>query len=323
MNNYKNKKCLVTGGTGLIGRAVVKLLCDSGAIVTSVSLDNIQLEEKATYLKRDLRYYGDCFEITQDKDYVFHIAGIKTSPAVTNTKPATMSIPALMVNTNILEACRVNKVGKVLFTSSIGAYAQADLLKEENAYDGQPMDFLAGWVKRMGEFQIQGYAKEYGLKWVITRLVNTYGIGDGFDPDNAMFVPSLMAKVYRGDNPVIVWGDGTAVRDMAYSEDIALGILQAMVYVNDPLPVNLGSGRGYSVKEVVEVLKCIVPFNYEFDTTKPSGVPKRVMDIQKARKFGYKPATSLLEGLRKTWDWFIEHPNEYKKRQNYFKENEK
>lgn len=320
MNEYKNKKCLVTGGTGLIGRAVVKLLCDMGAKVTSISLDDIQLDKRVNYLKQDLRYYENCLEITQGKDFVFHIAGIKASPAITNTKPSTMSIPALMVNTNILEACRVNNVGKVLFTSSIGAYAQAEILKEENAYDGQPMDFLAGWVKRMTEFQIQSYQKEFGLQWVITRLASIYGKGDNFDPDNAMFVPSLMAKVYRGDNPVIVWGDGSAIRDVVYSEDIAFGIIQVMTYVNDPSPVNLGSGKGYSVREVVETLKCIVPFDYELDTTKPSGVPKRVMDIEKAKKFGYEPKTTLSEGLRKTLGWFIKHPDEYKKRQNYFEE---
>ncbi len=321
MNEFKNKNVLVTGGTGLIGRAVVKLLCDEGAIVTSVSLDNIKPDMRCDYLQEDLRDYSTCLSLTHKSDYVFHIAGIKASPGITNTKPSTMSIPALMCNTNVLEACRENKVGKVLFTSSIGAYEQADLLKEENAYKGQPMDFLPGHVKRMAEYQIQGYEQEFNkCQFVCVRLANCYGTGDNFDPDNAMFIPSLMAKVRRGDNPVIVWGDGTAVRDFVYSEDVAKGILQIMLGVRDPLPVNLGSGNGYSVSHILHTLQMIVPFVYEYDLTKPQGVKIRVLDISKAKSFGYSPDTPLFEGLKKTWDWFNDNYNEYRQRKNYFKE---
>jgi GDP-L-fucose synthase len=318
---YANKKILVTGGTGLIGRQLVPMLCDLGAIVTLVSLDDLTFDDRTLYLKCDLRYYEDCLRITREKDFVFHLAGIKTSPAITDSRPATMSIAPLQINTNVLEACRVNKVPKVLFTSSIGAYAQADILKEEDAYKGEPMDFLPGQVKRMAEYQIQGYEKEYGLKWVIVRLTNTYGPGDNFDPDNAMFIPSLMAKIYRGDNPVVINGDGSAVRDFAYSRDIAKGILQAMAYVKDIWPVNLGSGFYTDVKNVLETLRLlrfITRFNYEFDDSKASGVRMRVLDISKARNFGYSPCTILANGLWETWDWFIHHPEEYKERKNYF-----
>jgi GDP-L-fucose synthase len=238
MSEYKDKKCLVTGGTGLIGRQVVDLLVDEGASVKVISLDDLKLNPTALYSKVNLIEPIVSVIATTGKDYVFHLAGIKASPDITNKRPATMSIPPLQINTNVLEACRINKVPKVLFTSSIGAYANSVILTEDNAYSGEPMDKEPGQVKRMAEVQIQSYEKEFGLKWVITRITNSYGIGDNFNPDNGMFVPSLMAKILRGDNPVVIYGDGTNVRDFAYSKDIARGILQMMINSKDTQPIN-------------------------------------------------------------------------------------
>lgn len=315
---YQYKKVLVTGGTGLIGRQVVPLLCDWEADVTIVSLDDLEVDKRARHLYCDLRYYNDCLRVTKGYDFVFHLAGIKANPNITNKKPATMSIPALQVNTNVLEACKEHKIKKVLFTSSIGAYAQSDILMEVNAYHGEPMDFLPGHVKRLAEYQIQAYAKEFKLDWVVVRLSNTYGPGDNFDPDNGMFISALMAQIYRGDNPVKIWGNGTAIRDFTYSKDIAKGILQAMAYASETWPINLGSGKGYSVRDVVKTFKKYVDFKTVFDLDKPTGVPKRILDISKARKFNFNPSTSLFQGLKETWDWFMRNPDEYKLRQNYF-----
>lgn len=323
--NYKNKKCLVTGGTGLIGRKVVELLLKEGAIVNVVSLDEIRFNpheykygNHIDYHTADLRDYDNCLDFTFGMDFVFHLAGIKASPDITNKRPATMSISALQVNTNVLEACREHGVKDVLFTSSIGAYApSSDILKERNAYIDPPMDFLPGQVKRMAEYQIEGYRKEYGLNYTSVRLANCYGEGDNFNPDNGMFIPSLMAKVLRGDNPVKIWGDGTAIRDFVYSGDVARGILQMMETGYNP--VNLGSGRGYTVKEVVESLIEVVEFKYQFDTTEPTGVSKRVLDISKAESEGYVSTTSLKDGLKKTWEWFKANPKEYERRLNVFR----
>jgi GDP-L-fucose synthase len=124
-----------------------------------------------------------------------------------------------------------------------------------------------------------------------------------------------------------VWGDGSAVRDFAYSRDVAEGVILALHYgtrrsVSDPLGyVNLGSGKGVTIKELVETLHSFLSFNYRFDTTKPSGFPRRVMDIQKAKKMlHYKPMTALRQGLEETWNWFIKNEKEYLKRKNYFVE---
>lgn len=322
---FKKSKILVTGGTGMIGRAIVKYLCDAGANVTSVSLDNLNTDSRAHHLNLDLTQFSNCLQLTDGIDYAFHVAGIKGSIEVTKSKPASFFVPLLMFNTNMLEACRINKVKKVVFTSSIGAYPSAEIFKEPEVFDPSieppPMDQFPGWAKRMAEMQILAYKKQYGLdNFAIVRPCNVYGPGDNFDPENAMVVPSLMSRIANGENPLKVWGDGSAVRDFAYSEDVAIGVIQALISGTNGEFVNLGSGQGYKVQELVETLSEIVNFEYDFDTSKPNGFPKRVMDITKARKLiGYNPKTSLKEGLRKTWDWFLSNRNEFLHRKNYFK----
>ena len=314
------KKCLVTGGTGLIGREVVELLLKFGAKVKIVSLDRININEEAEHVYGDLTNLEFCINETKNVDYVFHLAGIKGSIEVTKSRPASFFVPMIMMNTNIIEASRRNNVNKLVYTSSIGAYSSAEIFIEGENEEGPPMDMYPGWAKRMAELQIKAFKQQYGLEWSIVRPCNVYGPGDNFDPNNAMVIPSLMMKVRRGDNPVMVWGDGSAIRDFAYSKDVAKGVIQALVYGTKGNYINLGSGKGYSIKELVEALNKVVDFNYEFDTSKSSGFPRRVMNIEKAEKeIYYKPETNLIEGLKETWEWFIENSQEYKNKKNYFK----
>lgn len=321
-NIFKGKNVLVTGGTGLIGRQIVNIICDASAQVKTVSLDKININNKAEHVYGDLTSFEFCKEITKGMDFVFHIAGVKGSIEVTKLKPASFFVPLLMINTNMLEACRINEVKKIVYTSSIGAYASAEIFKETDNPEGSPMDMFPGWAKRMAEMQIQAYRIQYGLKnFSIVRPCNVYGPGDNFDPDNAMVIPSLMYRISNKENPVMIWGDGSAIRDFAYSKDIAEGIILALIHGTGSGFVNLGSGRGVTIKELVETLNSFIEFNYKFDTSKSSGFPKRVMDITLAEELiYYNPTTSLLDGLKKTWEWFIKHKGEYLKRYNYFNE---
>jgi len=320
--SFADTQVVVTGGTGLIGREVVGILCDAGARVRSVSLDNVVSDPRAEHAIGDLADFGFCKEQTRDADYVCHVAGIKGSIEVTKSRPASFFVPLLQMNTNVLEACRVNSVRKVVYTSSIGAYPSAEVFRESDGDDGPPMDMFPGWAKRMAELQIQAYRIQYGLEnFAVVRPCNVYGPGDNFDPNNAMVIPSLMSRIRRGEDPLLVWGDGSAVRDFAFSRDVAEGVILALYHGTKGRYVNLGSGRGYTIRELVETLSRIVPFSYRFDTTKSSGFPRRVMDISLAREMlGYDPQTSLLEGLRQTWEWFLANQDEYLHRKNYFVE---
>jgi len=211
-------------------------------------------------------------------------------------------------------------VKKLVYTSSIGAYSAAEIFEETMGEVGNPMDMYPGWAKRMAELQIRAYAEEYGVEWSVVRPCNVYGPGDNFDPNNAMVIPSLMMRISNGENPLRVWGDGSAVRDFAFSRDVALGTIQALMHGTRGSFINLGSGVGHSIKELVETLNQVVPFKYEFDVTKSGGFPHRVMNIDRAREWvGYEPQTSLLEGLSETWDWFQKNKDEYLLKKNYFK----
>ena len=317
---FTDKHVLVTGGTGLIGREIVNILCRAGARVRIVSLDRINVNERAEHLFGDLTDFEFCKKVTMDMDYVFHVAGIKGSIDVTVKKPASFFVPLLMFNTNMLEVCRINRVKKVVYTSSIGAYSSAEVFKETENCDGPPMDMFPGWAKRMAELQVQAYKIQYGLdNFSVVRPCNVYGPGDNFDPENAMVIPTLMYRIYHKEDPVVIWGDGSAVRDFAFSRDVAEGVILALHHGTKSSFVNLGNGKGTTIKGLVETLTSFLHFNYRFDDTKPSGFPKRVMDISLARKLiDYNPTTPLLEGLKETWEWFVENQDEYLKRKNYF-----
>ena len=316
------KTAIVTGGTGMIGREVVRLLVESGCAVTSVSLDELKLDPHVTYIKGDLSDLGFCLDICKGVDYVFHVAGIKGSVVVTKEKPASFFVPLLMMNTNMLEAARRNNVKKAVYTSSIGAYPSAEVFVEtDDDFSKPPMDMFPGWAKRMAEMQIDAYRIQYGLEnFSIVRPSNVYGSGDNFDEQNAMVIPSLMARVKRGDNPVLIWGDGLAERDFVHATDAAVGIILACLRGTSAKPVNLGCGYGITIKQLVETLGEITPFTPFFDTTKPSGFARRIMDITIATaKIGYKPQVSLKEGLAQTWRWFVENGDEHLKKKNYFR----
>jgi GDP-L-fucose synthase len=318
---YK-KRVLVTGGTGMIGRELVKILLDNKCNVTSLSLDNLKIEKKVNYIKGDLSDFSLCKKVTKNKDIVFHIAGIKGSVEMVKKKPSRFFVPLLMMNTNILEACRLNSVSNLVYTSSIGAYSSADIFIEGKGENIPPMDFFPGWAKRIAEYQIKSYKIQHNIKkFSIVRPSNVYGIGDNFDEKTAMVIPSLISKIFKKQNPVTIWGDGNSQRDFIHSVDVAVGILHACYYGTNSEPINLGSGEGVKIKDLIKKLNGCVNFNYKFDTKKPSGYPKRIMDMKKAYKIiKFKPQITLEVGLRDTVDWFSNNRKEYLNRKNYFSE---
>lgn len=318
----EGKSVLVTGGTGMIGREVVRLLVDSGCDVTSVSLDDLTLDPSVKYIKGDLSDLTFCLDICSGVDHVIHTAGIKGSVVVTKERPSSFFVPLLMMNTNVLEAARRNNVVSTVYTSSIGAYSDSEIFIEtDDDFAKPPMDHYPGWAKRIAEMQINAYRIEYNLEnFSIVRPSNIFGPGDNFDPDNAMVIPSLISKIIRGDSPLKVWGDGSAERDFLFSTDAARGIILASANGTKSKVVNLGSGKATSIKELVKTLKEILTFKVEFDITKPAGFPKRVMDMTLAKNtIGFEPIYSLKEGLLETVSWYNNNLGSHLKKKNYFR----
>ena len=322
---YKNKKILITGGTGLIGRELVNFLekCKTKKIII-VSLDKIKIKKRnVKFIYGDLCNLDFCKMITKNIDIVFHLAGIKGSIQVTLDKPASFLVPLLMMNTNILEASRLNKVKRMVYTSSIGAYSKGSLLKENQKFTNEPMDMFPGHAKRMAELQISAYKKQYKLmNYFIVRPCNVFGPGDNFDEKNAMVIPSLMNKIIKGKGSIKVWGDGKSVRDFAFSRDVARAILLTCIKGTGKFDfLNLGSGKGISIKNLVNTLKKVVFFKAIYQVKKNTGYSKRVLDMENSKKvLNFKSYYTLEDGLNETWKWFNKNQHQTKKRKNYFNE---
>ena len=316
---YDNKRVLVAGGTGTIGVPLVKNLIELGAKVTVVSVDSEEyarmlLGDQIAYFKSDLTKLDNCMKVTQNQDYVFNLVGIKGSTGIGETKVASYLVPMLWFQTNLMEASFRNNIKRYLFVSSICGYPQSSLPKEEDSmWNGLPKqnDRIPGIAKRMGEIQGEAYLLEHG--WDAVRIVrpsNVYGSFDDFDPATAQVVPSLIRRIIDGENPLKVWGDGSSVRDFIYSEDVAYWMLAAMEKAPPCHPINLGSGKGTTIKELVEIISSCVPNApaVEWDNTKPSGDPVRILSMQRAEKIlGYKLMTDLKNGMQKTIQWYIEN----------------
>tara|TARA_A100001515_G_scaffold75791_1_gene60287 strand:+ start:500 stop:1477 length:978 start_codon:yes stop_codon:yes gene_type:complete len=321
--DFKNQSVLVTGGTGMIGRQLVDLLVDRGAKVYVVSLDPPRgLPDGVMYKLADLTDFSACQEVCEGMDYVFNLVGVKGSPKMCKEQPADFMVPMLQFNTNMMEAARRAGVKWYLYTSSVGVYHPAEVFKEDDVWSTFPSDNdrFAGWAKRIGELQAEAYSIQYGWDCVsIVRPANVYGPYDNFDPENAMVIPSLIRKAFENDK-LEVWGDGSPIRDFIHSRDVALGMLH-MVDNKVTKPVNLGSGEGIAIKQIVDIVvdKCPKDLDVVWQTDKPTGDKKRILDSARAKEVGFETTISLEQGIQETIEWFEENRSMIDDRHNAFR----
>ena len=305
---FEGKTALVTGGTGMIGRQLVDILCEAGAKVTTVSLDP-QGDPRALHIRGDLTDAVFCQMVTKDQEYIFHLAGLKGGAASMGQKGLDLALGMMLMDYNVLEASRLNGAPHLLYTSSIGAYAPSKFpLKESEAWDGWPMD-LPGQAKRLAEMVISTYVRQCGLLgYGAVRLAACYGPGDRFEVEGSMVIPALLAWVKGGGSPIVVKGDGSQVRDFIYSRDAAEGIVLAMVKQPDALPINIGTGERWTIRSVAQVITEVTGVPHGFSGP-AAGYPVRVLDVGLAKKLlGFEARTSLEEGIRKTWEWLKTRP---------------
>jgi len=321
--DYRDKKVLVTGGTGMIGRQLVDLLVERGAEVSVVSLDPpAGLPQSVKFVHGNLTEFAVCKSLCEGMDYVFNLVGVKGSPKMCKEQPADFMVPMLQFNTNMMEAARLAGVAWYLYTSSVGVYHPAEVFKEDDVWSTFPSenDRFAGWAKRIGELQAEAYKIQYGWDRVsIVRPANVYGPYDNFDPENAMVIPSLIRKAYENDK-LEVWGDGSPIRDFIHSRDVALGMLH-MVENEVNVPVNLGSGEGVTIKEIVDIVveKCPKDIEVVWDTTKPTGDKRRILDSTRAKEVGFETTISLSDGIEETIEWFEKNRSVIDDRHNAFR----
>ena len=320
------KNILVTGGTGMIGRYLVPLLIESGNDVTVASLDGQELcHPKAKFTRLDLRDINNCMSVCEGIDEVYHLAGVKGSPKMCREQPADFFVPTISFSINMMQAARRKGVKKYLFTSSVGVYHPAEIFVEDDVWQTFPSenDKFAGWAKRMGELQAEAYQVQFPEsenQYCIVRPGNVYGRYDNFDASTGMVIPSLISRLFDGENPLKVWGDGSPIRDFIHASDVA----KAMIFVMEngiDEPVNVSSGKATSIKELVETItKYFTDSKFEFTDSGVSGDNKRLMDISRLSNYGWKPETSLEDGLKDTIDWYKTEGFKGFKRYNSFKE---
>lgn len=323
-NIYHGKKVLVPGGSGLVGHALCEQLIAAGAEVRVASLDDpARAPEGVEFVRADLMNYEKCVELCKGMDYVFNLTGVKGSQITCKERPALYFERSMMLSSNMLRAVHVAGVERYLFTSSYSVYAPAEVFHEDDAFKFAPSnnDWGNAWGKRVGELHIEAYRREFkDCNICIVRPASVFGPFDLFSSDG-MVVSALTYRACNGQNPLVVWGDGTAVRDFIYSKDLARGMMIMQEKMPDK-PVNLGSGRGYSIRELAElVVKYANPgIELVFDTTKPSGDPIRVMDVSRAASYGFQVEVPLDIAIRETVEWYKNNRDSLEKRYNIFAE---
>lgn len=310
-----NKKILITGASGMIGQYLVRKCMKRGYLVraTDIRVDEIyenvcdEHKKQFDFVQADLRNFSECKEVVKDIDVVFHVAGVKGSTLRASRQPNDYFTPMLQFNTNMAEAARLEEVDWYVYTSSVGVYSPADYFFEDEVWKTfpSPNDRFAGWAKRIGELQGDCYNVHYGLNNFSTvRPANVYGKGDDFS-ENGMVIPQLIKRIHN-ENPFVCWGDGSPIRDFIYAGDVADGIL--LCYDKKITePINLGSGDGVSIKQLVDTIVEIYDGEVEvkWDITKPNGDQIRLMNMDRANKYGFFPKTDLKTGIKKTMDWYL------------------
>ena len=304
-------KILITGASGMVGKHLVDMCLDKGYYVRGIDirLDDRYLEEKYwgdnfDFFQADLRDFDRCKVLVDDIDVVFHVAGVKGSPKRAAEQPNDYFTPMLQMNTNIAEASRLEGVDWYVYTSTVGVYQPAEVFKEDDVWTTYPSenDKYAGWVKRLGELQLDCFETHYGLKnYSIVRPANIYGEYDEFGEESTV-IASLVKKGYH-DDLLSVWGDGTPIRDFIHAEDVARGIL--MSYENQITePINLGSGDGVRIKDIASIVATHYGKEIEYDTTKPNGDNKRLMDMTRANSYGFYPEVDLETGIKRVIKYY-------------------
>jgi GDP-L-fucose synthase len=306
----KDKRILVTGGAGFLGRQVIAQLCQAGA-----DLQKITVPRSRDY---DLRSLENCQRSVSQQDIVIHLAAHVGGIGLNREKPAELFYNNLMMGMQLIHAAYEAAVEKFVCVGTICAYPKFTPVpfKEDDLWNGYPEETNApyGIAKKALLVQLQAYRQQYGLNGIYLLPVNLYGPEDNFDPQSSHVIPALIYKVYQaqkqGQRQLAVWGDGSPTREFLYSEDAARGIVMGTQLYNDPEPVNLGTGYEISIRDLVELICELMAFDGEivWETNKPNGQPRRCLDVERARQaFGFVAQVDFRQGLRNTINWYRQY----------------
>lgn len=311
---FSNKNILITGGAGFVGSNLILRLLDEGANIRATlhNKDAKIKDDRVDYVFCNLQDPKDCKKVCQDMDYVFLCAANTSGAAVMEKTPLVHLTPNIIMNTLMLEAAYAADVKKVLFISTSTVYPVTDYPVKENDVTNEFFEkyFIVAWMKRFSEIICEMYSTRINkpMQTIVVRPANIYGPYDDFEWETSHVLPALIRKVVERQDPIEVWGDGKDIKDFIYIDDIIDGILLATEKINSFDVVNIASGNQYCLRDLLDII--IRLDGYEnaplvFDATKPTMIPKRLIDPTKARKLlDFKAKTPIEKGLKETIDWY-------------------
>jgi GDP-L-fucose synthase len=330
MSFFQNRRILVTGGAGFLGSFIVEKLRDSGCknifVPRSKDYDLVGMDA-VRHLYKDA-----------EPDIVIHLAARVGGIGANRANPGKFFYDNLMMGVQMMEVGRQTGIEKFVAIGTVCAYPKFTPVpfREEDLWNGYPEETNApyGLAKKMLLVQAQAYRQQYGFNAIYLLPTNLYGPRENFDLENSHVIPALIHKFikaqreasskqkavgsnsaysivpisYSAPPSVVIWGTGKATREFLYVEDCAEGILLATEKYDKPDPVNLGAGFEISIKDLVDLIIKLTGFKGEvlWDTSKPDGQPRRMLDVSRAEKeFGFKAKTKFEDGLKKTIEWYL------------------
>lgn len=307
MDFWKDKRVLVTGGSGFLGSFVVEKLGEKGCRDISVPYSE----------EYDLRQLDVIQRLLKDTkpDMIIHLAARVGGIGANRAYPAEFFYDNLMMGVQLMHESWRAGINKFVAIGTVCAYPKFTPVpfKEEDLWNGYPEETNApyGLAKKMLLIQAQTYRQQYGFNAIYLLPVNLYGQRDNFDLESSHVIPALIRKCIeaakRNDDHIVVWGTGKPTREFLYVEDAAEGILLAAERYNGSEPVNLGSGMEISIHDLVHLIARLTGFKGKIvlDSSKPDGQPRRCLNTERAeRLFGFRAKTSFEDGLRRTIEWY-------------------
>jgi GDP-L-fucose synthase len=306
MINLSEKKILVTGADGFLGKHLVKNLTEK----RRVPPEQIFLP---SFKDADLRNLADCQRVVAGQDIVIHLAALTGDIEFHKLNPGRIFYDNVVMGTQLMEAARLAGIEKFVGIGSVTAYPENAPIPfcEESFWNGYPAKTHApySFAKKMLLIQGQAYRQQYGFNAIHLLLTSVYG--PGVSPQSGYVISSIIQKVKDAQKNqtgfIEAWGRGKSIRDFLYVEDAVEGIISATEKYDKPEPVNIGTNEEISTKDLIELICQLMDFKgkIRWDATKPEGQKRRVSDVSKAKKeFGFIAPTPLRDGLKKTIEWY-------------------
>ncbi len=305
--DLKNSRIVVTGGAGFLGVPLCRKLQERGCrevLVPRRSEYDLTTEEGARRMFRDMR-----------PEIVLHLAAEVGGIGANQASPGRFFYANMAMALHLIEQARVNRVRRFVQVGTVCAYPRETPVpfREEDLWNGYPEETNApyGVAKRAAVVMLDAYRRQYGLRSAFVLPVNLFGVGDHFDPQTSHVIPALIRKCIeaadRGAETVECWGTGEVSREFLYVDDAAEGIIRAAECIDEPVPINLGTGREIRIRELAAMIARLAGFRgrLSWDASRPDGQPRRCLDTRRASALlGWRAEVSLEEGLARTIAWY-------------------